>query len=294
MYLIKIELERSKKIKEEINDSDKCVMEQTKQISVENNKRADKIELKNEINVNKANDIINESIGKINSDAKAELQSSVKKEENAQPTVNETEKSINAQKETDIKTNNEIMLNDNKNKVSKKKKVEESTTERTDSPSDKTQPTLEEMVSLFADKVPDPIYLPPFECGWKREFVFRAIQIHNTGEKRKTDNLGEAYYITPNGKKIRTKMEVQQYLHSDDGLTTDNFTFFREPLNLSTDKESVRMAKMHQTSVKRVQNFLDIGVPDPSFGFGKRIPKPKMPKGASPPPPPRQSKVLVI
>lgn len=63
---------------------------------------------------------------------------------------------------------------------------------------------------------------------------------------------------------------------------------------MSAEQEIVRSAKIQTPSQKnRSTNFLDLSTPDPSFGFGKRTPKPKLPKGASPPPTPNNNKSRV-
>lgn len=108
----------------------------------------------------------------------------------------------------------------------------------------------------------------PFEFGWKRELVFRAT----TGVSKEK---GDVYYITPMGRKLRTRNEIQSNLTQ--GLTMDNFSLSKVPLYLGPDYEIVRSAKM-KTTVK---------VPSPreiSPLLGKRVPKPKAPKGASPTP----------
>lgn len=123
----------------------------------------------------------------------------------------------------------------------------------------------------------------PFKFGWKREVVYRS-QMPDTRTK---SDKAEVYYITPapESKKLRTKNEI--ILHLSDGLDVNMFTFSKEPLGGGPDEEIVRSAKAYTPHTQRrtVPNFLDVsGEADPSLGFGKRIPKPKMPKGASPPP----------
>lgn len=133
----------------------------------------------------------------------------------------------------------------------------------------------EEFIALYQnwDKMdksmfPDPGPLgAPFQFGWKRELVFRAT----TGVSKEK---GDVYYITPNGRKLRTRNEIQ--VHLADGLTMDNFSLSKVPLYLGPEYEIVRSAKMKAT----------VKVPSPreiSPLLGKRIPKPKAPKGASPP-----------
>ena len=128
----------------------------------------------------------------------------------------------------------------------------------------------------------DPRYKKPFKYGWRRELVFRA----NLESKQKVENKGEVYYHAPNGKKLRTKAEIMAFLRPSDDLDIGDFTFAKEAIGAPADQEIVRSAKVHTPSVRsRSSNFLDLGSADPALGFGKRVPKPKMPKGASPPPP---------
>lgn len=113
--------------------------------------------------------------------------------------------------------------------------------------------------------------------------MYRAQQSNNDIQQRKQSDKGEVYYITPNGKKVRTKLEILTYLSGSD-LDVNDFTFTREALGVGPEDEIIRMAKLHTPNPRKPVNFLDLGEPDPTLGFGKRIPKPKMPKGASPPP----------
>uniref|UniRef100_A0A182W3U6 MBD domain-containing protein n=1 Tax=Anopheles minimus TaxID=112268 RepID=A0A182W3U6_9DIPT len=106
----------------------------------------------------------------------------------------------------------------------------------------------------------DDIFKVPFKYGWKRELVYRANMEGNSKDK------GEVYYITPNGKKLRTRNDIVSALHDD--LTMDNFTSAKSYSNVP--KRSMPSAA-HSTSM------------DNSGDLGKRVPKPKMPKGASPP-----------
>lgn len=84
----------------------------------------------------------------------------------------------------------------------------------------------------------NPIYLKPFEYGWKRELVYRATLDSNM--KRN----GDIYYYTPAGKKLRSMREVADNLKNKE-LTLEDFTFFKEPLGLNDpEKEVIRDAKM--------------------------------------------------
>lgn len=127
--------------------------------------------------------------------------------------------------------------------------------------------------------ISDPRYRKPFTFGWKRELVYRA---HNDVHRKQYDKA-EVYYITPGNKKLRTRADILMNL--TEGLDANDFTFAREPIGMSAEEEIIRSAKLQTPSSKhRPVNFLDLGEADPMLGFGKRVPKPKMPKGASPPP----------
>lgn len=93
---------------------------------------------------------------------------------------------------------------------------------------------------------------------------------------------GEVYYITPSGKKLRTRHEIQVHLHDD--LTIHNFTLVKEAIGASPEDEIIRPAKYYNYARR---SNIDPVINDASQPpLGKRVPKPKMPKGASPPPPP--------
>lgn len=128
----------------------------------------------------------------------------------------------------------------------------------------------------------DPRYRNPFKYGWKRELVFRA----NFDGKQKIENKGEVYYHTPSGKKLRTKADIVAYLRKDQDLDIGDFTFAKESIGMPPDQEIVRNAKI-QTPAQRHRPSLPLetSTPELGLGLGKRVPKPKMPKGASPPPP---------
>lgn len=136
----------------------------------------------------------------------------------------------------------------------------------------------------------DPRYRNPFKFGWRREVVFRA----NMSNIQKSDNKGEVYYHSPSGKKLRTKAEILSELRvlkvSD--LDIGDFSFAKESIGMPTDQEIVRSAKIQTPSQKRQTATLpEIGAAPEVLG--KRIPKPKMPKGASPPPPSTANKSRV-
>lgn len=121
----------------------------------------------------------------------------------------------------------------------------------------------------------DPIYRIPFEYGWKRELVLRAIP-------EVSKEKGEVYYITPAGKKLRTRNEIFNHLPKDGVLSMEHFTFSKESLGVSPEFEVIRSAKLSSSTIRRT-NF-DMTLDVNATSMGKRIPKPKVPKGASPPP----------
>ncbi|XP_038107074.1 uncharacterized protein LOC6041154 isoform X2 [Culex quinquefasciatus] len=128
----------------------------------------------------------------------------------------------------------------------------------------------------------DEAFKVPFTFGWKRELVYRAHMDGNSKDK------GEVYYITPAGKKLRTRNDIVMALH--DGLTMDNFTFIKDPVGGSPDEEIIRSAKTYGSTPRRSMSSSTAAaaaaavVVEPPVEIGKRVPKPKMPKGASPPP----------
>lgn len=127
----------------------------------------------------------------------------------------------------------------------------------------------------------DPRYRNPFKFGWRREVVFRANM-----QNVKSDNRGEVYYHSPSGKKLRTKAEIVTELRvlKDQNLDIGDFTFAKESVGMPSEQEIVRSAKIQTSSQKRQSMAMTETVQSPEI-LGKRVPKPKMPKGASPPPP---------
>ncbi|XP_055854754.1 uncharacterized protein LOC129918310 isoform X1 [Episyrphus balteatus] len=115
----------------------------------------------------------------------------------------------------------------------------------------------------------DDFYKKPFECGWKRELVYRA---NPEASKDKAD----IYFIAPSGKKTRSRNEISALLEGD--LTIEHFCFAKEPLGGTTEQEIVRSAKPTNRSTSEVTST------PTNTSSGKRISKPKAPKGASPPP----------
>ncbi|XP_026332804.1 nascent polypeptide-associated complex subunit alpha, muscle-specific form-like isoform X8 [Hyposmocoma kahamanoa] len=115
-----------------------------------------------------------------------------------------------------------------------------------------------------------PLLRVPLERGWKRELVYRAaLDAHS---RRNAD----IYYYTPQGKKLRSTREVAEHL-TGTGLTLENFSFFKESVGIDDpEKEIIRDAKL----MRRVES--PVSSPAPVAIEGKRTPKPKPPKGASP------------
>ncbi|XP_026744865.1 nascent polypeptide-associated complex subunit alpha, muscle-specific form-like [Trichoplusia ni] len=123
-----------------------------------------------------------------------------------------------------------------------------------------------------------PLLRVPLERGWKRELVYRAaLDAHS---RRNAD----IYYYTPYGKKLRSTREIAEHL-AGTGLTVENFSFFKEPLGVDDpEKEIIRDAKL----IRRVDS--PVAATAPAAAEGKRTPKPKQPKGASPEPAPTNNK----
>lgn len=135
----------------------------------------------------------------------------------------------------------------------------------------------------------DPRYRNPFKFGWRREVVFRANM-----QNVKSDNKGEVYYHSPSGKKLRTKNEIMTELRvlKDQNLDIGDFTFAKESVGMPSEQEIVRSAKIQTPSQKRQSTAIPEPIQPPEI-LGKRVPKPKMPKGASPPPPSTANKSRV-
>ncbi|XP_005180461.2 uncharacterized protein LOC101898876 isoform X1 [Musca domestica] len=118
----------------------------------------------------------------------------------------------------------------------------------------------------------DEFYKKPFDFGWKRELVWRA-NIETSKDK------ADVYFISPAGKKLRARNEIIPLLEGD--LTIDHFSFAKEPLGAGPEFEIVRSAK--PSSRSSVATATLAAAPSPPI-VGKRVSKPKGPKGASPPP----------
>ncbi|GBP53756.1 Bromodomain adjacent to zinc finger domain protein 2B [Eumeta japonica] len=121
----------------------------------------------------------------------------------------------------------------------------------------------------------------PLEQGWRRELVYRATLDHHS--RRNAD----IYYYTPAGKKLRSTREIAENL-SGTGFALENFSFFKEPLGLDDpEKEIIRDAKV----IRRLESPQSPALAAAPVE-GKRTPKPKLPKGATPPPAPASGAVV--
>lgn len=111
----------------------------------------------------------------------------------------------------------------------------------------------------------DPKYRKPFTYGWKRELVFRGT---NDNSVKK---MGDIYYYTPTGKKIRSLRELSENLKSKE-LTMDNFTFIKEPLGLDDpEKEIIRDAKTwNKKAGARTPKVLSPKMASPKVGTSPR------------------------
>lgn len=121
----------------------------------------------------------------------------------------------------------------------------------------------------------DEYYRKPFEYGWKRELVYRA-------NMETSKDKADVYFITPTGKKLRTRNDIVPLLEGD--LTLEHFSFAKEPLGAGSDFEIVRSAKPTIRSSLTTSSYSPQTDANPNTVSGKRISKPKVPKGASPPP----------
>lgn len=142
--------------------------------------------------------------------------------------------------------------------------------------------------SLASKKMYDnPIYRKPFEFKWKREVVYRA----NPSEKSNYREKGDVYYITPTGKRVRTKNEIIKNLSPFPELTIENFTFSKETVGgIPGDEEIIRYAKPSASNKRTPDHLIQVQAQSEGLqNLGKRIIKPKLPKGATPPSPPLPS-----
>lgn len=96
--------------------------------------------------------------------------------------------------------------------------------------------------------ISDEKFKKPIQFGWKGKVVYSGNGSENA----------EVYYITPSGKKLRSKEEIRLYL--EDGLDVNMFTFTKRPVGV--DQEIVRIAsqKGYMKPVNRTVGFNDSGL----------------------------------
>ncbi|KAH8235343.1 hypothetical protein KR038_011875 [Drosophila bunnanda] len=126
------------------------------------------------------------------------------------------------------------------------------------------------MSSPTKRKATDKFYRLPFAYGWRRELVLPSL----TNPKRRT---GDVFFIAPGGRKLRSREDIIPLLEG--GLTIEHFCFQRVPQELGPQYEQVRraMPSVHRSKHSEATAQEELAV------TGKRVPKPKVPKGASPP-----------
>ncbi|XP_017074293.1 uncharacterized protein LOC108109978 isoform X2 [Drosophila eugracilis] len=121
-------------------------------------------------------------------------------------------------------------------------------------------------------KATDEFYRLPFAYGWKRELV-----LPSTGNPNR--RVGDVFFIAPNGRKLRSREDIAPLLEGE--LTIEHFCFQRLPQEVGPKFELVRRAM--PSSVFRSKSQQTVGQPVTPPVTGKRVSKPKVPKGASPP-----------
>ncbi|XP_017088239.2 uncharacterized protein [Drosophila bipectinata] len=122
-------------------------------------------------------------------------------------------------------------------------------------------------------KATDEFYRLPFAYGWKRELVLPS----NGNPKRRT---GDVFFIAPGGRKLRSREDIIPLLEGE--LTIEHFCFQRQSQEVGPEFELVRRATPAPQRAKSLALPLPIP-PLPMPVTGKRVSKPKVPKGASPP-----------
>ncbi|KAH8399041.1 hypothetical protein KR215_001191, partial [Drosophila sulfurigaster] len=181
-------------------------------------------------------------------------------------------------------------------------------------PTDVTNDTGNSIVrrrSIAANKLPstDNYYKLPFKYGWKRELVMRSGNSSQSASRQRADVV----FISPAGKKMRSRDDIIPLLSGE--LTIDHFCFQRALQNAGEEFETMRTAQPaveHRKSMAAAKQLREEQqqqlksqpkqsqsqshpktpavvkevpqTPPAELVSGKRIPKPKAPKGASPPP----------
>ncbi|KAF0307693.1 hypothetical protein FJT64_021005 [Amphibalanus amphitrite] len=87
----------------------------------------------------------------------------------------------------------------------------------------------------------------PFKHGWRREVVRRST--FNSGKNR---HRFDCYYYMPNGKKLRSKREVEDALEAldDEDMDISNFSFAHQLVGVGPPHESMREAGANTTPVR--------------------------------------------
>ncbi|XP_014781477.1 serine-rich adhesin for platelets [Octopus bimaculoides] len=104
----------------------------------------------------------------------------------------------------------------------------------------------------------------PFEQGWRREVVIRSVYKEFTKSGKPKTAPADIYYYTPDNKKLRSMVQIVNYLEGKDtNLTVENFNFLRRSI-YKPPFEMVRTAGSHGV---RHRN------PDGEFLFDKKTSK---------------------
>lgn len=97
--------------------------------------------------------------------------------------------------------------------------------------------TENECANKNSEDAPMGDYLKPFEKGWKRELVIRAVS------HLKNSRQCDVYYISPCGKKLRSRKEIESFL-TDTKLCINDFSFHKDLVGVNNpDLEIFRHAQ---------------------------------------------------
>ncbi|CAI9730641.1 serine-rich adhesin for platelets isoform X1 [Octopus vulgaris] len=104
----------------------------------------------------------------------------------------------------------------------------------------------------------------PFEQGWRREVVIRSVYKEFTKLGKPKTAPADIYYYTPDNKKLRSMVQIVNYLEGKNtNLTVENFNFLRRPI-YEPPFEMVRTAGSHGVRHRS---------PDGEFLFNKKSSK---------------------
>ncbi|KAL5008970.1 hypothetical protein ScPMuIL_014551 [Solemya velum] len=72
----------------------------------------------------------------------------------------------------------------------------------------------------------------PFDHGWRREVVIRGVFDEYTKAGKPKKIPADVYYFTPEGTKLRSHIQISQYMvqTNESELSNDNFTFLKKPI----------------------------------------------------------------